>query len=167
VQSEIYINAGRAYVEQMLEIHQDFKGAGTIINDPSPVYEFLLLHGQEFQGTKWTTFRGRGYRKMRPRQCFYNAWIMSLARDDLTYYEGFAYSGLITVHHAWCIDSDGLVVDPTWRAKNYKLPENEWDYFGVGFDSHMLSGWWVAKSTASVLFDLDYSSDVGELVVIA
>jgi hypothetical protein len=167
MQSEIAVNAGKEYVEQMLEFHRGFKGAGKILGDPSPVYEFLLLHGQEFQGTKWTKFRGRGYRKMTPRQCFLNAWMMSLIFNELTYYEGFAYSGLITVHHAWCIDSEGLVVDPTWRAKNYKLPEIEWEYFGVGFDSHKLKGWWWAKETSSVLFDLDYSSDVGELVVIA
>lgn len=40
------------------------------------------------------------------------------------------------MHHAWCVDKHGVVIDPTWRDGN--------DYFGIPFDqsfavNHMLS----------------------------
>ncbi len=169
MESRLHVNAGRQYVEQMLEFHRSVTRNGAyLLGDPTVIYEFLLANGQEWQGTPWTKFRGRGYRKQTPRHCFHNAWNYSLIFDDLTYYEGFAYAGLITVHHAWCVDSEGLVVDPTWRKTIQRdLPENEWDYFGVGFDSHALNLWWQAKYTASVLFDLNYNADVMEWVVTA
>jgi hypothetical protein len=31
------------------------------------------------------------------------------------YVEGLAYCGLIPTLHAWCVDADGNVYDPTWR----------------------------------------------------
>lgn len=168
ITAELAVNAGRQYVEQMLDCHRHFSSQGhVILGDPTPVYEFVLMNGQEWKGTKWTKFRGRGYRKMTPNYCFFNCWYMSLVFDDLTYYEGFAFQGLLPVHHAWCVDPDGLVVDPTWRMKNYKLPENQWDYFGVGFDSEKLCDWMRAKQTSSVLFDLNYNTDVMEFVVTA
>lgn len=46
------------------------------------------------------------------RQCYANALHLSLERGWL-YCEGWAQS-LMGLEHAWCIDDDGNVVDPTW-----------------------------------------------------
>jgi hypothetical protein len=160
------VNTAHAHVEQMVELHKIFEQMhGPILNNPTPVYEFLLEHGQEFQGIPWTKFRGTGYRKMKAQMCFANCWAASLIIPDLTYYEGYAHAGLITVHHAWCVDEQGRVVDFTWRKKaQNRLPENEWEYFGVGFNSAMLNDWMRLKPTASVLYDLDYTADPAEFV---
>ena len=168
VESKLHVNAAREHVQFMLDSHNHFKREGVrVLGDPTPVFEFLLMNGQEWRGTKWTKFRGRGYRKQTPQYCFHNSWNYSLIFPDLTYYEGYAYSGLMAVHHAWCVDPDGLVVDPTWRAKNYKLPEDKWEYFGVGFDSRALDDWMRAKYFAGVLYDLNYNTDVMQFVVTA
>lgn len=169
METKLVVNEGRSYVEQMLEAHRFFNEQDKVTwRDPTPVYEFVLANGQEWNGTTWTKFRGRGYHKMRLRQCFQNAFTMSLIRPELTYYEGFAWAGLITVHHAWCVDDQGLVVDPTWRKSAQRdLPETEWEYFGIGFDSRKLSSWWFEKYTSSVLFDLVSNGTADEFVVTA
>jgi hypothetical protein len=163
------MNAAKQYVEQMLECHRIFREQGhKIIGDPTPVYEFVLANGKEYNGTKWTDFRGTGYRKMEMQMCFANAWYASLVRPELTYCEGFAYAGLIAVHHAWCVDGySNRVVDFTWRRSvQNKLPEVEWEYFGVLFDSEAMREWWLKKDTASVLFDLPYDTgDPAENVI--
>jgi hypothetical protein len=168
VKSELVVNAGRQYVEQMLACHQHFNKQGAnILGDPTPVYEFVVANGQEWTGTRWTKFRGRGYRKMEKQMCFANAWYMSLIFDELTYYDGWASAGVWPVHHGWCVDDNGLVVDPTWRKLNHENPEEEWEYFGVGFDSHALHSWMCQKHTSSVLFDLNYNEGAMDFVVTA
>ena len=65
----------------------------------------------------------------RPRECFRNATNLALRKPDLyTYVEGYAVNIWIPtspVAHAWCIDSQNFVVDPTW--------EEGTEYFGVAF----------------------------------
>ena len=49
------------------------------------------------------------------RQCYYNAGMLALENPELAYVEGFGLRpGLIPVHHAWCLDPDGRVVETTW-----------------------------------------------------
>lgn len=53
----------------------------------------------------------------RMQECFANAVRLAMADETLTYCEGFAYGGLIPVHHAWCINEAGEVLDNTWRTR--------------------------------------------------
>lgn len=56
-------------------------------------------------------------------QCYRNSALLMM-NDEFTYCEGYALKpGLIPLEHAWLLDRDGLVIDPTW-------PE-ECEYFGV------------------------------------
>lgn len=67
------------------------------------------------------------------KQCFMNATNLYFERKDLTYCEGYGYSGLITTHHAWCIDSSGMVYDNTWEDPV------KCSYFGIPFKNEYLN----------------------------
>jgi hypothetical protein len=58
-------------------------------------------------------------------ECYANATHMALGPPRMRYVEGYAVNGdfSIPLAHAWNLDEDGLVVDPTWAAGH--------DYFGV------------------------------------
>lgn len=104
----------------------------------------VAAHGISFSAVSWKSFRGRGYRRGQERGCFKNAFRLALGFDDLIYCEGLAFSGIIPAHHAWCVDSDGNVVDPTWREDRFQsIPVEQWEYVGVPFESG-----WVWKTTA-------------------
>lgn len=62
------------------------------------------------------------------KKCFMNAGRLAMERDDLIYCEGIAHN-IIPVEHAWCIDREGKVIDPTWDE-----PE-KCAYVGVAFDT--------------------------------
>ncbi len=66
-----------------------------------------------------------------PRDCFNNATRYAVVRDDVHYAEGYALEpGLpIPVHHAWLVDRDGFVIDPTWANTAGHV------YFGIPFRS--------------------------------
>lgn len=66
-----------------------------------------------------------------PKECFKNASLLMLRRDDLDYCEGVAYIPQLPgvgFLHAWCVDRDGNVVDNTWDH-----PE-DCTYYGVKYD---------------------------------
>lgn len=160
--SAVEVNAGRMYVEQHLSAMRYFKSlhehdGTTFHGDASPVYEFLLKHGVEFKGTPWKEFLSK-YRKMEKRMCFANSWEAALKFPNLTYYEGFAYAGTIIVHHGWCVDERGRVVDFTWRETGrLDCPADQWEYFGIGWNADELKTWMQQKFTSSLLFEMDYS----------
>lgn len=85
--------------------------------------DFLLQHGAAYEARPLPN----GFRRMPLRQCFSNAYHLAARRRDLSYVEGFAVNATIPVLHAWCIESDGGVVDPTWRITRYRAAA----YFGV------------------------------------
>lgn len=86
---------------------------------PAPA-ALLLEHGREWTERRFTGWRGT------PKACFANAQYLARTRKGLRYVEGFA-TRMIPVEHAWCIDAEGRVIDPTWDA-------GEADYFGIAFD---------------------------------
>ena len=93
----------------------------------------ILKYGQEWTGSKWTSFRGTGLRKMPMGRCFSNCLTYAAFRDDVTYCEGYGFSGFMPVHHAWLL-RDGIVCDPTWRNSIVKMEETEWSYIGIEID---------------------------------
>lgn len=67
----------------------------------------VLKYGQEFKGAPRPDWLARGT----PKECFKNALLLSL-ETNLIYVEGFMFR-FIPIMHAWCIDDDGTVIDPT------------------------------------------------------
>ena len=90
-----------------------------------------------------------------PKYCFANAY--QLAKDSagtLQYAEGVALAPYtLTVHrHAWCIDTELNVVDPTWHGELSSPPGAA--YFGLVFDlEHMTALRRGPKKAASALND--------------
>jgi hypothetical protein len=89
----------------------------------SDVERFVLAHGRSYGRVApgRTTLMARN-------TCHQNA--ASLAESSgLTYVEGYALvavPNLCALDHAWCVDADGRVVEPTWREPGLT-------YFGVRF----------------------------------
>ena len=85
---------------------------------------FMLNHGRDYAiGPE--TFAG-------PRdpqgQCYRNAALLAFRDDAMTYVEGNVSVHTVPISHAWCINADGIVIDPTIT------PDVEiGDYFGVPF----------------------------------
>lgn len=89
-------------------------------------------HGKAFMGGWYTTGHfilknGRlwpnivaplpeGVEHGRMKECFRNAANLALGfyRNEYIYCEGYAIS-IIPVMHAWCVDLQGNVIDPTWN----------------------------------------------------
>ena len=68
------------------------------------------------------TFEGK---RKKSKECFKNAFqLVQKNFEDLVYVEGYANSVIPTLH-AWAIDKEGNVIDPTWRSSH--------GYFGVPF----------------------------------
>lgn len=92
-------------------------------------HEELILD----RGRAWTPAPlGPGARRGQPRYCYFNTLELTARYPDLRYCEGYAvpmvdgWTG-IPVVHAWAVDPDDRVWDPTW-------PEPERSaYYGMTF----------------------------------
>jgi hypothetical protein len=120
----------RSAITQYLEFTTNFRK----LHIPSPDFkyscfeDFVLNVGQPFinyiKRPKWV-------RKGVIKQCFKNCFDEVLRYPDkLTYCEGYA-TGVIPVHHAWCLTKDGEVIDPTWDGRD--IGNKNIEYFGVPF----------------------------------
>jgi hypothetical protein len=65
-----------------------------------------------------------------PAACYANSLLAAILHSDLRYVEGFAYAGAFPIHHAWNVDSRGVVQDFTWREDQLHPREGR-AYLGV------------------------------------
>lgn len=75
-----------------------------------------------------------GVRRGRPKQCFMNAYQLATSQSDkYTYVEGMAIPDVVSIPmgHAWCVDNNGKVVDPTWPVPGKA-------YFGVHLSAEFI-----------------------------
>ena len=120
------MGAARDYLEAMARL-RDSQPSMRLHGSRYPSYEHLVLA----VGREWTPAeRPRGVRSGRVKECFRNAFRLAESRPDLTYVEGWA-TYHIPVHHAWTVDAEGVVVDPTWRPGPDGGVWAMRDYFGV------------------------------------
>ena len=96
------------------------------------VDEFMLRNGKHYPGCK---LPGR-YALRMPRACFYNARKLVLGSKSLLYSEGYAarrdLDGFGMFFHAWALDREGGVVDPT-LAMYSESDADGYEYFGIVF----------------------------------
>ena len=65
--------------------------------------------------------------KSKERECFMNCAVVAKIVPHLEYYEGWACP-FIPVRHAWLVNKEGEVIDPTYCLVNKEL---NFDYFGM------------------------------------
>ena len=133
------INEVKKFLQQMVELRA---GASRLLEARYICQEdFVLQHGRSMEVTK-SPFQ-RGEMKM----CFMNAQKL-MTKEGYTYCEGYAFRQVLPVLHAWLIDSEGNVVDPTWEDSE------ECVYFGVPFKTeYVLSRQAETKTYLSVIDD--------------
>lgn len=106
------------------------------------MYGLLQAHGRPFDSPK--------IKKMRhclPQRCFNNALMAMTSRYDLTYCEGYAM-GPIPLHHAWCLDQQGRVLELTWKTPGTA-------YFGLAFDRDYVCDHAVKTGYPSILDNMN------------
>lgn len=120
-----------------IDITNYLKMISTLENEGKGICSFVLKHGQAWSAhpTKERSPIKRGPVK----QCFANSQktlvtLLQQGKDDAFFYvEGFAVANMagvgLPVLHAWLVDSQGRVYDPTW------IEAEKNDYFGVPFNS--------------------------------
>lgn len=101
-------------------------------------YRFMLCRGLVWRAAPLPA----DIRKGKPRKCYQNAALLAMHHPEkYIYVEGIAH-GIIATEHAWCVTTDGQVVDPTWKS-----PEN-CAYLGIPIAPEFLrrctleSGYW-------------------------
>lgn len=82
---------------------------------------FVLAHGRH-----WATMAPRKVKRGPMKQCFMNSFKYATSGRAVTYVEGYAL-GLIPTLHAWCVDTEGRVIETTWERQ-------DGIYFGVPFN---------------------------------
>jgi hypothetical protein len=115
--------------------------------------DFVLQHGQE---SLWAPLPA-GVRYGRTKECFKNAMRLADRRPDLMYVEGWASRPAlgIPMHHGWCVDAQGQVVDPTWRVETPDEPPIE--YLGVAFTMDQVHAAQVRSGVYGILYmDFDH-----------
>lgn len=107
--------------------------------------DFYLLLGHAQPSRPLPDHIARGEMK----QCYMNAGRLARDRPEFSYCEGYAKrAGLFPLHHAWCLDADGVVLDPTWPYD----PDNE--YWGVSLDTAFMLKATTASGVWGVLSEM-------------
>ncbi len=113
----------RKYLTMMSNMRQS-GGGGTERID---IEGFVLKNGQAFQSPVGLS---GGIKPMKLGVCYMNAYQLADSHPELTYVEGWgSYKG-IPMMHAWTVDAQNHVVDPTWVGRSDYTPEDH-RYFGV------------------------------------
>jgi hypothetical protein len=93
---------------------------------PNLPNDFMLQYGREYRMSARTFLGPRD----QPKACFMNATHRAMFDERLTYVEGYVVVHGVPIDHAWLVDADGFVIDPT-ITDNDDGRVNE--YFGVPF----------------------------------
>lgn len=132
----------KAYVETLIDAHALIPKDAVVIGTPLVEMQTLLKHGQEM--TVIDVHRSLFLRErhdLQNKECFFNAQLLAFIYDSLTYCEGIG-SSVIATEHAWLIDTDGRVVDPTWVKPSDRHTHRMIDYFGIKVPTKDLTRIW-------------------------
>jgi len=118
----------KEYLKQMSQMRRTMmKRPGDFVYNG--MEDFVLKEGKPFRvNLKKLNRFGTGQMKM----CFRNAFELTMKNPDLIYVEGFATCVIPTLH-AWVVDQDGVIADPTWDADEGVKQYRPSGYYGVMF----------------------------------
>ena len=140
-------------IEQHLAMIKTVRGKGIEGFHYGGPEDFILQHGKHYQSNPMTkeeiafmeevAWKTCGYKM---KQCFYNAQSLAMTSPKIKYVEGYLYSGIIPVEHAWNTLNNKVIDFTMSHANNDKpilgdIPEG-WDYFGVQLSSGPIAEYW-------------------------
>jgi hypothetical protein len=88
--------------------------------------DFCLMHGVSFTPAPLP----KQFTPMLENYCFDNVYKFVRRYPEYHYVEGYASWGVFPMMHAWAIDAEGTVIDPTWTDAIRKY-RRKLSYFGV------------------------------------
>lgn len=125
-------------LKQYLEIVNEFHEERHV---PLCMEGFVLKYGREF-----TNITHGQVRMGKKQRCYQNAFDLANCNKKYMYCEGYAISSVgIPLMHAWCIDKDNGVYDPTW--------DDGVEYYGVPFRTAYVLAQILRKKTYGVIDD--------------
>ncbi len=130
----------KSYLENMTKMTKELKYKKQF--PYSCFEEFVLVNGKEYKNHNPVKVK---YGRM--KECFKNAFYLADRDEKYIYVEGFAttkHLGLPLLH-AWCVDKQGNVYDPTWRDGD--------EYYGVPFRMEYVRKTILRKKTFGVIDD--------------
>ncbi|MEV8605574.1 hypothetical protein AB0465_37535 [Streptomyces griseoviridis] len=99
------------WLDNLIEVESRMGHHGTATWVHRSVYELVATHGSWCKPAALPPRIGQ----LPARGCFANAAAIERAHPRLVYTEGFAVDDSpVPTIHAWCTDTEGRVVDPTW-----------------------------------------------------
>ena len=108
--------------------------------------QFVLKNGKQWQNGHALP---KDVEPMKEKQCFMNAAKMATESERFIYCEGYALS-IIPVMHAWCLDKDGNVIDPTWASLPF---EKGREYFGIAIKTSYVIHYFLETERCGSLID--------------
>ena len=91
-----------------------------------------------------------------PKNCYYNCLELLREHPELTYCEGYALTEdlPLPLAHAWLVDSNGNVIDPTWDDESAV-------YLGVPFNTQWFIDLLISRNREDCLsvFESNYLED--------
>jgi hypothetical protein len=112
VKAEDRVDDGQGAILSLLQVFKAAEGG------PRDYLEWFELLSKPFRGRRplarvpWLVALCKR-RNVQPKQCYYNSQLLSLDDARLRYFEGYCFTGMIPLSHAWLVLPDGTVVDPT------------------------------------------------------
>lgn len=109
-------------------------------------YHLLKEHGLIFK------FKSDDVHGTQPKkQCYRNAFMAVLENPELVYVEGIAFpKGIIPLDHAWTMNKNGEVFDPTWNDGEA--------YFGLPIKKEYLMEQTLKNKKYGIIFGSDFGN---------
>lgn len=110
----------------MSVVIQHLEAFNKIMQNKHPLFSLLLKLGKHFECADYT--RPLEMEQQAQNQCFSNCAGFVFYGEGYVYCEGYAVIPSVgfPVHHAWLLNAEGKVIDPTWDDLGS-------EYFGIAF----------------------------------
>lgn len=112
------------------------------------IYELVADQGRYFTSQPLPP----PFRRMRPKECFHNAATTAIRHHELgiMYCEGYVNvlkNNIVPLLHAWCVDHNGNVIDPTIGYQPHT------QYIGIPFELDFVIHAYGVRKAGSILDD--------------